>query len=166
MLIDDDGVLNAVHDDILESDGGSGEDGGVVVALDSCAVGGALAGAVDEGEVLHAQLIGPLPQAPNSQAVPGPAFQVLYVHVGAAGADGHAVVARSDGGVDDVHVGGIAQVDSVGVGAVFGGSDRHPGYLHSHAVDHFAVESHCVQQFYVAYVAVGGRLERKTLSNT
>lgn len=93
------------------------------------------------------------------------AFEVLDEDVGAAGADGDAVVASSDGGVDDVDVGGVTQVDSVGVGAIFGGGDGQPGYLHSHAVDHFAMESHCIQQFYVAYVAIGRRLECKTLQS-
>lgn len=86
--------------------------------------------------------------------MPGPTLEVLYIHVGAAGADGDAVVTGADGGVRDVDVGGIAQVDSVGVGAVSGGGDGHPRDLDVAAVDHLAVEPHCIHQLYVAYVPV------------
>lgn len=97
------------------------------------------------------------------EAVSGPTFEVLYVDIRAAGADGDAVVTGADGAVGDVDLGGIAQVDSVGVGAVFGGGDRHPGYLDVAAVDHFAVEPHCIHQIDVAYVPIRRRLEREAL---
>lgn len=88
------------------------------------------------------------------EAVPGAAFDVLDEDVLAACANGDAVVPGGDDGVGDLDVGGVAEMDAVGVGAVLRGGDGHVCDLYVSAVDHLAVEPHRVQERQAAYVTV------------
>ena len=57
-------------------------------------------------------------------AVARAALDVPDEHVAGAGPQGDAVVAGADGGVEDAHMAGVADVDAVGVGAVGRGPDE------------------------------------------
>lgn len=70
----------------------------------------------------------------------GTARQALDPQVLGAGADGDAIVAGFDGGVEDGNVLRVLDVDSVGVGALSGGDHPHSSHLNVLAVVHGHVE--------------------------
>ena len=76
----------------------------------------------------------------------GSAFDIFDKDVFAACANGDAVIAGSNNGVGDLHIGGIAEMDSVRVGAFVRGSDGHFRHLDVNTVDQLAMESHSVHQ--------------------
>ena len=62
-------------------------------------------------------------EAANADPMAGPTVDPSDLNVPHPGAEGNAVVAGGDDGVGDLDGGGVAEVDSVGVGAVAGGGD-------------------------------------------
>lgn len=66
MLIDDDGILDAIQGQIFEHDVGGSHHRRLVVALDSGTIGCARQGTTTEGDVPHAQFVRTLPQTPHT----------------------------------------------------------------------------------------------------
>lgn len=149
LLVDDDGVADSPHDDVLEDEAGNGGGGGAPLAaaprLDPHAVGRAGDGAVGHAQPPHVGLAGAPAEAPHADAVPGAARHAGHRHVGAAGADGDTVVAGGDRRVGDPDARGALDVDAVRVGAVARGPDADVAHLHVVAPDDGDVEELAVQ---------------------
>jgi len=126
--------------------GGSDHARGVLVGLDPDAIAGLLERAVLDVDVRHILLILVPAQAADADAVAGPAGDAGDVDPGAARADGDAVVTHADGGAGDGDLGGVTNVDAVGVGAVPGRGDGHVLDRHAFALEHVHVEELGVQQ--------------------
>jgi len=145
--VNDDGVGGVLHLDVLVVDLGGGEHGGgVLVRLDPEAVARLLERAVLDVDVRDVLLVLVPPQAADADAVAGAAGDAGDVHLAGPGADGDAVVADADDGVDDGDPGRVAHVDAVRVGAVPGRRHRHVLDQHVLALEHVHVEELGVEQ--------------------
>ena len=147
LLVDDDGVVDLPHDDVLEDEAGDGGGPGAAAPrLDAHAVGGAGEGAVGHAQPADVLLAGVPAEAADADAVPGAARHPGHHHVGGARADGDAVVAGGHGRVRDAHVGGALDVHAVRVGAAPRRPDAHAVDRHVVAAHHRDVEELAVQR--------------------
>jgi hypothetical protein len=164
LLVNDDGVGDVVHGDVLVQElGGLERRLGVLVRLDAQAVGGAGERAPRHLHVLHVLLVLVPPQAADADAVARAALDALHADGLAPGADGDAVVADGDGGAADGHVARVADVDAVRVGAVAGGLDRHLVDHHVLAPEDVHVEELAVQQRDAADLGVRHEVQHQAL---
>ncbi|KAG6388229.1 hypothetical protein SASPL_153429 [Salvia splendens] len=119
ILIKYDGVGRIDHGEVDEveiRDRGIGR--GRPKRLDPDPVGGVVEAAPLHPYPLHVLLFLVLPQAPDADAVPGPACHVPDDHVREIVPHRDAVIACLDDGVDHCYVAGPGDVDAVRVGAV------------------------------------------------
>ncbi|KAB8102781.1 hypothetical protein EE612_034762, partial [Oryza sativa] len=145
--VDDDGVSNVLHLDVLVGKLGGGEHrGGVLIGLDPDAIGGLLEHAVLDGNIRHILLVLVPAQATDADAVARTAGDAGDVDALGAGADGDAIIAGADDRVNDADLGGVSHVDAIRVRAVPRRGDGHVLDGDVLALEHVHVEELGVHQ--------------------
>lgn len=93
----------------------------------------------------------------------GATDDAVYLDGLAAGDHGHAVVSSADDGLGDLDVGGAADVDAVGVGAVGRRRYPHVAYAHVLAREDVEVGALAVDRLYVLDPRVPHEVESQRL---
>jgi len=129
LLVDDNGVLDVLHDHVLENHVcGVAFGRGVLPCLDANAVRGAREGHVADVDPCDVALAGIPTQAADTHAVAGAALHAGNLHVVVALTDGDAVVARADARVRDLYAAAALDVDAIRVGTVGRRADLEPAH--------------------------------------
>lgn len=140
MLVDEDWVVDVLHDDVsvanvrhIRLERGS-------PALDPQPIVGAIEHTVLDPDVAHVELIGVLPEAPDADPVARSAPDTVYVDLTAPRAERDAVIPSGDDRVGDLDVFRVAEVDPISVGALRRGDDAEALELDVGAPQHVHVE--------------------------
>lgn len=148
-LVDDDGIVDVVHDDIFEFDvGGGNADGRRLPWLDSYTVGGVGEGAIYNVYPRHIMLVAVLPQAANADAMAGAAGDFGDVDVLSPRPERDAVVSGAYLRFRDLYVLRFTDVNPIRVGAITWCSDFNASDVHAVALEDDYVEELAIQGSY------------------
>jgi len=158
-LVDDDGVVDAVHVHVREAHAADVA-GAALPRLDPDPVLRAADPRAVERHVRHRRERAALAQAADADAVAGAAVDVPHLDAEAAVDDGDAVVAGADAAALDGDGGGVGDVDAVRVGAVLGGVDAQPAHAHAAGPGHRHVHLLRVPHAEAAHAHATARVDR------